>query len=459
MRYGRILGALALLGWALAPLSAAAQDRPSINLPSWVTFPSDELNLTDFYPESAAVSGLGGAATIRCQLEPGHDLSRCVLLDESPKVGFGQAALAASELMTVSGAPASAMPDPRHVDIPFVFHWPAGMTLPQSAIDPRMVTNPNWKKLPSADDLAQFVPSSMTNGKVKLLCFVTLQGLMDRCRVMSEYPAGSGLGAAALHITQFFLMTPRLLDGVPTANAEVVIPVAFSNPSGQTPGPSGPTLKVLGTVIWAETPTADQVAAAFPKAMTDKVEQGHAIIRCYFRPDGTVHDCDPVVELPPGKGFGSAAVGLAKYFKANINAYGKDQLKGFAVDIPVNFAGPKAPAATEITAPVWTRALDPNAAQYVYPPQAAAAHVATGKGVVACTVNHAGALTNCQVIREEPAGLGFGAVAVQVAQVMALNPWTDQGNPVDGDSIRLPLVFKLPPADAPTKAPADAPKP
>jgi hypothetical protein len=47
--------------------------------------------------------------------------------------------------------------------------------------------------------------------------------------------------------------------------------------------------------------------------------------------------------------------------------------------------------------------------------------------------------------------MGFGAAALEIAAVVAMNPWTAQGDPVDGARIRLPLRLELP-KEAPTPA-------
>jgi hypothetical protein len=39
--------------------------------------------------------------------------------------------------------------------------------------------------------------------------------------------------------------------------------------------------------------------------------------------------------------------------------------------------------------------------------------------------------------------LGFSHSAVVIADAMAMNPWTDEGGPVDGSSIVLPIRFNL----------------
>ena len=49
------------------------------------------------------------------------------------------------------------------------------------------------------------------------------------------------------------------------------------------------------------------------------------------------------------------------------------------------------------------------------------------------------ALSGCEVQSEEPAGMGFGDAALQIASVMKMNPWTNQGAPVDGMKIQLPI--------------------
>jgi protein TonB len=66
--------------------------------------------------------------------------------------------------------------------------------------------------------------------------------------------------------------------------------------------------------------------------------------------------------------------------------------------------------------------------------------------MVDCTVVHDGSLNDCAVASEDPAGLGFGDAALQIAAVMGMNPWTAQGTPVEGARIRLPIRLVLPQA-------------
>ncbi len=50
-------------------------------------------------------------------------------------------------------------------------------------------------------------------------------------------------------------------------------------------------------------------------------------------------------------------------------------------------------------------------------------------------------MSACEVVGEDPAGLGFGEAAVAAAAAFAVNPWSDDGRPVDGARIRIPIRF------------------
>jgi protein TonB len=111
----------------------------------------------------------------------------------------------------------------------------------------------------------------------------------------------------------------------------------------------------------------------------------------------------------------------------------------------------------EIYDPLWLRTVDPNFVVRLFPKAAAEAGLKTGMAVVHCTVAHDGSLKDCAVDKEDPPGLGFGEAALLVAGVTAMNPWTAQGEPVDGAHVSIPIRLKLPddaPAAAATPAPA-----
>ncbi|MDB5480736.1 MAG: hypothetical protein JWO83_1789 [Caulobacteraceae bacterium] len=61
------------------------------------------------------------------------------------------------------------------------------------------------------------------------------------------------------------------------------------------------------------------------------------------------------------------------------------------------------------------------------------------------------------MVPASPDGVGFSEVAVQIAQLMKMNPWTQEGGPVDGVTVLLPIRFNLAEASASTSTAPSAP--
>ena len=80
----------------------------------------------------------------------------------------------------------------------------------------------------------------------------------------------------------------------------------------------------------------------------------------------------------------------------------------------------------------------------LFPEQAFKAGLRSGRSTVECAAKDSGALDQCRIVVEEPAGMGFGAAALAVSTAMRLNPWNEQAGPVGGALVRLPIVVKLP---------------
>jgi len=217
----------------------------------------------------------------------------------------------------------------------------------------------------------------------------------------------------------------------------------------------GRSVSVLNAPIWSATPTLAQVDAAFPKNEIGKADEAHLVMRCRIGHDGGLKSCDPGAAAPNRFSFKNAAFNLIKLFRLDVAAYPHEPYWDDLVDVPITFIAPGKPATNHITDPIWTRTVDYTKVLALYPAQAANAGVKTGRAIVDCIADHAGQVTDCQVSAENPPGLGFGAAAVRIANAMALNPWTPQGIPVDGDHIRLPVVQHLAtdpsPSDVATK--------
>jgi protein TonB len=67
-----------------------------------------------------------------------------------------------------------------------------------------------------------------------------------------------------------------------------------------------------------------------------------------------------------------------------------------------------------------------------------------GRATITCTVNARGTLEGCSVVSEEPGDVGFGDAAMKLSKLFKMRPMSRDGQPVDGGTVRIPIVFKLP---------------
>ena len=96
---------------------------------------------------------------------------------------------------------------------------------------PAVITNPDWVRRPSGEDLARYFPDRASrnsiSGRATINCQVTASGGLEGCSVVSEDPADYGFGEAALRMSRLFRMRPQSRDGVPVGGASVRIPITF----------------------------------------------------------------------------------------------------------------------------------------------------------------------------------------------------------------------------------------
>lgn len=76
-------------------------------------------------------------------------------------------------------------------------------------------------------------------------------------------------------------------------------------------------------------------------------------------------------------------------------------------------------------------------------PVAAIEKGASGEALIECRVQAQGALGNCFVLTERGGDYGFGAATVQLAEHFRMAPASLSGQPVEGATVRLPMVWKL----------------
>jgi TonB family protein len=102
-----------------------------------------------------------------------------------------------------------------------------------------------------------------------------------------------------------------------------------------------------------------------------------------------------------------------------------------------------APAPQLIVKPDWVqRPTGADLAKY-YPKDAAKAGLG-GSATIQCHVTAKGGLDLCKTISEAPLGAGFGDAAIKMSGIFRMKPQTADGQPTDGGSIVIPIVFRVP---------------
>jgi TonB family protein len=310
-----------------------------------------------------------------------------------------------------------------------------------------------------------------TSGRVTLSCLVDAHGLAEWCRVAAEEPTGQGFGRAALEMRPTFKLTPvQGADGKPIT-ALMTVNVGFKAPAtefdsdgagvssaanrmGAAPTVSGPThgariemhpVVMIDNPVWAAAASFDDLARAYPAKAggVDGYVAAHCQVDRSGRDAGALHGCQIIKEAPTGKGFDQAALSLMPKFRLLPSALARAPSgPPLWVDVPVRFS-PATFADRTVAAPVWLRDNDAAAAPVVYPKEAAAQGVTTGRGIARCTVAADGKLSACAPETAEPDGLGFSEAAVKLASAMRVNLWSADGAPVEGGVVHVPIRLNL----------------
>lgn len=310
----------------------------------------------------------------------------------------------------------------------------------------QVVTEPDWLLRPSGEVMGRYYPDSAldrsVSGRAVITCNVRLDTRVEDCRVVGESPAGMGFGEAAVEAaTKEFRFRPGSADGKPVDLMTVKVPITFSAPSYSA-------RFVITEAVWAEAPTFEDMAAAWPANAGD-LEVGTAVLKCSVASGGggRLNDCEIAGQVPKGSQFGAAARNLIGKFRVKVAPEDMKTYAGSDIAVSFRFYNPATPAgqARKVEKPDWIVRIDPEKIVALYPQEAADAGITEGVGVADCLVASDGRLTDCRVSREAPAGMGFGQAAVLVAGVMQMDPWTPEGRPVAGARVKTPIQFNLAP--------------
>lgn len=372
---------------------------------------------------------------------------------------------AASAAVLAAGAAQAATPESSS---PVVVHpLPKGKAPPADAT----ITIPSDDS--AIGDFASVWPKAAyearIHGDVILSCDVDRHGLAERCEVTSESPAGRGFGQAALQLRPTFKLTPahdangpidswmRIAIEFKPPDPQVTIIGAQSGPVGDCGGPMNPpcpewhvvgnplnrrNITMVDNPVWASAPTFDELAHAYPARGGGA--EGYAVAHCELLRSGALTGCQATKETPENRGFGMAATTLAqRKFKVDPEIAAARPHDDLWVDVPIRFPAPGVPLDRSVAEPRWVAGFDPGQALAVYPPEAAAKGIGSGRGVARCLVAPEGTLVDCTPQPADPDGLGFSEAAVKLAATMRMNPWTADAAPVDGAMVDVAVRLNL----------------
>jgi TonB family protein len=289
-------------------------------------------------------------------------------------------------------------------------------------------------------------------GQVRLSCLIDVHGLAERCQVASETPKGKGFGRAALELRPTLKLPPASgPDGAPT-RAVMAIEVDFKAPGNfytgsenqvTLPGMPLPLHRVtmLDSPIWARAASFEDLARAYPAKGGGA--EGYAVAQCRVETSGRLTTCSIVKESPENRGFADAALSLVGKFKVAPQMAVSRHFAPLWVDLPIRLPPPREVAERTVTAPTWISGVDLQATPKVFPPEAVAAGVDTGRGVARCVVGDDGGLTQCAPESAQPSGLGFSEAAAKLAATLKMNLWSADGAPVEGGVVHVPVRLNL----------------
>lgn len=289
---------------------------------------------------------------------------------------------------------------------------------PEPAVEPVSPRSTMWLRSPGPQDFRRAHPKSagkeFLSGRATLACDVALDGSLGGCVVDEAEPRQAGFEQAALSLSPYFTMRSNSPTGSDRLGRKVRIPLDFRLPDDLRASP----ISVDHAVVKA----------------------GYAALSCRYKAL-RLDNC--FVETKTTEAAATAAMQLAgaTTLPATPRKMGRMSIVFQFKDLAATVPSPG--LAGIITLPDWIRKPTVADLVRVYPAGAVQREI-DGMAVTSCKVAVGGALTDCQVLEEAPAGVGFGKAALDLMPKFLMRPMTRDGQPVEGGTVRIPIRFSTP---------------
>lgn len=190
--------------------------------------------------------------------------------------------------------------------------------------------------------------------------------------------------------------------------------------------------------------------AAYPAKARAEKATGHVTFDCVVGRAGRLGSCRSLTEVPGNFGFAGAARNLVSKFVSPTEDSSGQSMVGAHTQVVVTFPSEALNNSVPVIGkPQWMAVPTAEEFNAAFPEAASKAGVLKARVVLRCAVAERGLLTGCQAQSEDPAGYGFGAGAVSLSGKFRVNTWTDEGLPVVGGTVRVPIRYELTQAPQP----------